>query len=64
MQLTVRVFGTIHCLQTKKTLEKANEPNLNKMKYIEEIPYELIAELCTKISVDQWIKTYENSFKR
>ena len=35
-----------------------------RLKYIEEIPYELIAELCTKISVDQWIKTYENSFKR
>lgn len=32
-----------------------------RFKRMNDIPYELIAELCTKISVDEWIATYENS---
>jgi uncharacterized protein YdhG (YjbR/CyaY superfamily) len=35
-----------------------------RFKKLDEIPYELIAELCTKLSVDQWIATYENGIKR
>jgi hypothetical protein len=27
------------------------------------IPFELIAELCAKISVSEWIKLYEEQFK-
>lgn len=35
-----------------------------RFKKIDEIPYDLIAELCTKISVDEWIKTYETNIKK
>jgi hypothetical protein len=31
---------------------------------IDDIPYDLIAELCGKISVAKWIDTYENQIKR
>lgn len=34
-----------------------------RFKYLEDIPFELIAELCQKISVDKWIDMYENSVK-
>lgn len=30
-----------------------------RFKRMNDIPYKLIAELCTKISVEDWIKTYE-----
>ncbi len=30
----------------------------------DEIPYELIGELCSKLSVEQWIKMYEVNIKR
>lgn len=35
-----------------------------RLKYLDEIPYDLIAELCKKISVEDCIKTYENSLRR
>lgn len=35
-----------------------------RFKNMEVIPYELIAELCQKITVKMWIETYENSLKR
>jgi len=35
-----------------------------RFKKPEDIPMELIAELATKVSVDQWINVYENNIKR
>ena len=35
-----------------------------RLKHLDEIPYDLIAELCTKISVDKWVKIYEENIKR
>ncbi|TXC78624.1 DUF1801 domain-containing protein [Luteibaculum oceani] len=35
-----------------------------RFKKVEEIPFELIAELCTKMSVEQWISIYESAIKK
>ncbi len=35
-----------------------------RFKKIEDIPFDLIGELMQKISVDDWINTYENNIKR
>ncbi|WP_136668149.1 DUF1801 domain-containing protein [Flavobacterium sp. H122] len=35
-----------------------------RFKKTEDIPYELIGELMTKLSVEDWIHTYENTFKK
>ncbi|NNK71007.1 MAG: DUF1801 domain-containing protein, partial [Flavobacteriaceae bacterium] len=35
-----------------------------RLKKIEEIPYDLIGELSSKISVDKWIDIYESNVKR
>ena len=35
-----------------------------RFKYMDDIPYELIAELCTKMSVKDWIILYEKNIKR
>ena len=35
-----------------------------RFKKIEEIPMELIAELCTKMSVEEWIDIYESTTKK
>ena len=35
-----------------------------RFKKIDEIPYELIAELCTKLSVQEWIDIYETNIKK
>ena len=35
-----------------------------RFKKIEEIPFELIGELCEKMSVEQWVQLYEKSFKK
>lgn len=35
-----------------------------RFKNMEHIPYELIAELCKKMTVDDWISLYEKSLKR
>ncbi|RKS02197.1 MULTISPECIES: DUF1801 domain-containing protein [unclassified Flavobacterium] len=35
-----------------------------RFKKFDDIPYDLIAELTQKISVEDWIKTYESAFKK
>ena len=35
-----------------------------RFKYMDDIPYELLAELCTKMSVKDWINLYEKNTKR
>ena len=35
-----------------------------RFKKMDDIPYELIAELCTKITVKDWINTYETNVKK
>lgn len=35
-----------------------------RFKKVEHIPYELIAELCKKMSVEEWITIYEQNVKR
>ncbi|QCX01395.1 DUF1801 domain-containing protein [Aggregatimonas sangjinii] len=35
-----------------------------RFKYMEDIPYELIKELCTKMTVSEWIDLYEKNIKR
>lgn len=32
-----------------------------RLKKMDQIPYELIGELCSKMTVDEWIKIYESS---
>ena len=35
-----------------------------RFKKVEDIPYELIADLCKKITVDEWITIYESNIKK
>ncbi len=35
-----------------------------RFKKLEEIPYDLIAQLMKKISVEEWISTYESKYKK
>lgn len=35
-----------------------------RFKKMEDIPYELIGELMTKMTVEEWIKLYEKNFKK
>lgn len=35
-----------------------------RFKKMEEIPFELIGQLCTKLTVNQWINTYETAIKK
>jgi hypothetical protein len=35
-----------------------------RFKKMDDIPYELIGELCSKITVDQWIKIYDKNVKQ
>lgn len=35
-----------------------------RFKKLDQIPYQLIGELATKISPEQWITDYEQQFKR
>ena len=35
-----------------------------RLKKLDAIPYDLLGELCTKISVHEWIETYEREIKR
>ena len=35
-----------------------------RFKKMDDIPYELIAELCTKMTVEDWINTYELAIKK
>ena len=34
-----------------------------RFKKLDEIPFDLIAELTTKMSVDEWIQIYEDAYK-
>ena len=34
-----------------------------RFKYLDDIPFDLIAELCQKLSVKEWIKIYESASK-
>ena len=34
-----------------------------RFKYIDDIPYDLIAELCTKLTVNEWVNIYESAVK-
>lgn len=47
---------------------KKSKPNISKscirFKKIEDIPFELIAKLISKISVNEWIDTYETKFRK
>ena len=35
-----------------------------RFKKIDEIPFDLIAELCTKMTIDEWINIYETNIKK
>ena len=35
-----------------------------RFKKVENIPYELLGKLMTKMTSDEWIETYENAFKK
>lgn len=35
-----------------------------RFKKVEDIPFELIAELCTKMTVEEWIGIYEKNYKK
>lgn len=35
-----------------------------RFKRMDDIPFDLLAELCQKITVKEWIETYENAIKR
>lgn len=35
-----------------------------RFKKMEEIPYDLIGELCSKLTVDEWINIYETALKK
>jgi hypothetical protein len=35
-----------------------------RFKRMDDIPFELIGELCSKITVQEWIDIYENQIKR
>ena len=35
-----------------------------RFKKVNQIPFELIGELASKITVQDWIKTYESKFKK
>ncbi|WP_100613895.1 DUF1801 domain-containing protein [Confluentibacter citreus] len=35
-----------------------------RFKYVDDIPYELLAELCKKMTPEEWISIYEKAFKK
>jgi len=35
-----------------------------RFKYVDEIPFDLIGELCTKMTVDEWIGIYESAIRK
>ena len=58
----------LHWFQEEYPKNSARKLDMGKscirFKKIDDIPYDLIAELCGKISVAEWIETYENQIKR
>ncbi len=59
------IYNWLIAEYTKATGKK---PDLGKgclkLKKLDDIPYNVIAELCKKINVKQWIEIYENKIKR
>ncbi|MCL7762037.1 DUF1801 domain-containing protein [Polaribacter sp. Z014] len=55
-------FGNKYQKHCKHTLDMGK--SCVRFKKIEEIPFELIAELCKKITVDEWIAVYESKIKK
>jgi uncharacterized protein YdhG (YjbR/CyaY superfamily) len=55
-------FTTEHSKRVKTKLDMGK--SCIRYKKAEQIPMELIAELMQKISVSQWIESYENAFRK
>lgn len=55
-------FTAEHQLRVKAKLDMGK--SCIRYKKVEQIPYELIAELMSKTSVKQWIETYEHAFHK
>ncbi len=53
-------FTDAHAITSAKKLDMGK--SCIRYKKTEDIPYELISELATKITVAQWIERYENAF--
>lgn len=54
-------FTAAHAKASAKKLDMGK--SCIRYKKPEDIPYELIGELASKITVDEWIQFYENAFK-
>lgn len=55
-------FTTEYPKQVKTRLDMGK--SCIRFKKFDQIPYDLIAELCTKMSADEWIARYESVLKR
>jgi hypothetical protein len=55
-------FKTEYSKHTKYKLDMGK--SCIRFKRMDDIPYKLIGELCTKITVEEWIKIYEKQIKR
>ena len=55
-------FQDAHAKASTKKLDMGK--SCIRYKKPEDIPYELIGELASKITVDEWIECYENAFKK
>jgi uncharacterized protein YdhG (YjbR/CyaY superfamily) len=55
-------FKTEYSKHTKYKLDMGK--SCIRFKRMDDIPFELIGELCTKITVKEWIKIYEQQIKR
>jgi uncharacterized protein YdhG (YjbR/CyaY superfamily) len=55
-------FTDAHAKASSKKLDMGK--SCMRYKKAEDIPYKLIGELASKITVDEWIEKYENAFKK
>lgn len=55
-------FQTEYPKHSKRKLDMGK--SCVRFKKMEDIPFELIAELCQKMSVDEWIALYEKNYKK
>ncbi|MDO6596513.1 DUF1801 domain-containing protein [Oceanihabitans sp. 2_MG-2023] len=55
-------FVTAYPKHSKRKLDMGK--SCIRFKKIEEIPFDLIAELCTKLTVKEWINIYETNIKK
>jgi hypothetical protein len=60
-----KTFGLV-CRRVSKTFQKKLDMGKSciRFKKMEDIPFELMGELCSKITVDEWIASYEKNFKK